>query len=873
MICFRSFISSLVIFRPSTMNLSYFCLNFLCCRDCMNLIRALDSGSIISCCRQGRRLHFPLWIYLVFTLFLLSSCNSKKYLSEGQSFLFKNTIKIKSDHKVDDAADLKYNLSRYYRQRATRGIIPRHIFYYRYQESLKRRPNRKKWSEERLIRNQPVIYDSVKAELTTEDFEKYLNLRGYRTAQATFKAKTYDNKTYVNYRVDPGPRIYIDTFHIATTDSSLRKIIDAEIDEAYLERGSPLDIELYNQEKTRLVADFQNEGYARFDETYIPPLEVDTAGARIKATMRILNENDSIFHKKYYVGTVTINPDFNLTDTSALYDTLINEILYVTPQPELTLKHEAIERNLFLHQGDLTRKDNFNQTLKNLSRMELIKFVTPSIEVDTMDTDTPFINYTLYLTRNKKIDLSGIAEINYANIISQNPRSLFGTALSGSYRDLNLFKGAEIFRVNGELGVEFNFLNKDEEEVIERNVINSFNAGLGANLSFPRFIDPFGLYHMIGHTHSEEQPAIVGNKLRRWLLYDATTRINTSYNYVDIRELYKYYAITTGLSYDIIPDATHKLTIDRLGFDLFVPTPTDSFRIKVLDKSKFQEESFRKYLFSGLLFRKYSFEQRSEDQKQSLYSTLIHSFELSGLEVWGINLLYNAISNNTKEFVIGKSTPGDVSNLIEFSHFAKAEVDVRYFYNFSSSTQLGFRFNPGYATPFGGFSTQVPYIKQFFVGGALSNRAWQTRQLGPGAYHDINADTTRFAYYQTGDIKIDMSLELRFPLFWYFDGAVFLDAANVWTIKRDESRVNPEDPVNQTTQFQFKDFYKEFGIGYGFGIRLDLDFFIIRLDLGYKLHSPYPLETEPGSGKYSRWYKTRFPSGAEAQIAVGLPFD
>ncbi len=794
---------------------------------------------------------------------------------EGQSFLFSNKIRIKSDHKVDDAADLKEKLALQYAQRPTRTVagIPRHIFYYQYHESLKKRPNRKKWSEERLIKNRPVIYDSIKADLTLDIFERYLNSRGYRLAQATYKAKTADKKTDVYYTVNPGPRMYIDTFMIATTDSSLRNTIDAEIDEAFFKEGSPLDIELYNKEKARLVVDFQNEGYARFDETYIPPLEVDTAGANIRATMRILNENDSILHKQYYVGKVTIYPDFNLTDTSALYDTLINEVLYLTPEPELTLKHEAIERNLFLHQGDLTRRDNFNQTLKNLSRMELIKFVTPGVEVDTMQTDTPFINYTLYLTRNKKIDLNGIAEITYANILAQNPRSLFGTALSGNYRDLNLFKGAEILRVNAELGVEFNFFNKTQTPVQQNNTISSFNAGLGTNLSFPRFMDPLKLYHIIGKSNSEDQPALVGNKLRRWLLYDATTRVNTSYNYVDIRELYKYYAINAGLSYDIIPDSRRKLTIDRFGFDLFVPTPTDSFRIKVLDKSKFQQESFGKYLFTGLLFRKYLYEHRAPERSKALYTTIIHGLELSGLEVWGINKLYNAITNTKHEFVIGKSSPTNgISNLIEFSHFAKAEADLRFFYKFSSSTKLGFKFNTGVATPFGEFSNQVPYIKQFFVGGALSNRAWQIRQLGPGSYHDLHADTTRFAYYQTGDIKLDMSLELSFPLFWYFDGALFLDAANVWTLQKDESRKNPADTLNQTTQFQLKDFYKELGIGYGFGIRLDLDFFIIRLDFGYKLHNPYPLKREDGT--FSRWYKTRFPGGApEIQIAVGLPFD
>src|SRR5687768_9133488 len=828
----------------------------------MNLIRALERGSMFCNCCPWLRHSLTLWISLLCAVFLCASCNSKKYLGENQSFLDNNVIRIKSDDKVHDAAELKEELIKRYKQPEAKGWpIPRYVYYYKYQESLRRRPHRKKWSEERLIKNMPVIHDTLKAEETTEVFESYLMLRGYRTPSVDYKAKTTDKLTTVTYIVDPGPRTHIDTFLIATTDTSLRKIVDSEIENTYFKNGSPLDIVLYNQEKARLVNDFLDEGYARFDETYIAPLEVDTAGGYVMARMRILNESDSVFHSKYYVGTVTVYPDFNVTDTSALYDTLINGVRYITPEPELTLKAEAIERNLFLHQGDLTRKDNFNQTLKNLNRMELIKFVTPEIVVDTvkrdtMQLDTPRINYGLYLTRNKKIALGLNAELTYANISGSNKKSLFGTAANVNYRDLNLFKGAEILNINLDGGVEWNFSKDDEGET---GKINSWNMGLDNRLSFPRFMDPFRLYHIIGYSQSEDQPALMGNRLRRWLLYDATTRLNLGFNFVKIQDLYQYYAINSGLSYDIVPDAQRNLTIDRFGFDLFVPTPTDSFKTNVLDKSKFLQESFGKYLFTGLVFRNYLYQRKGLPRRNAGYFGLIHSFEISGLEVLAINRLYNTIAGNEKEFTLGEKGPEDgISNEIRFSHFAKGEVDVRFFYDINSKTQFALRINPGYASPFGGFSRQVPYIKQFFVGGATSNRAWQIRELGPGTYEDTTAITSGFSFYQTGDIKLDMSAELRFPIIWYFEGAVFLDAANVWT--------REEDPSRPGTKFHFNDFYKELGIGYGFGLRVDLDYFIIRLDFGYKWISPFPLEDG------TRTYKGLFPLKPEVQLAVGMPF-
>ncbi|HUR31257.1 MAG TPA: BamA/TamA family outer membrane protein, partial [Saprospiraceae bacterium] len=392
------------------------------------------------------------------------------------------------------------------------------------------------------------------------------------------------------------------------------------------------------------------------------------------------------------------------------------------------------------------------------------------------------------------------------------------------------------------------------------NAINSENLSIGSNLSFPRFIDPLRIYHLIGSSKEGDEPALIKNRLRRWLLYDATTRLNASYNRVNIHELYRYYTFTTSMIYDVIPDPYRKITIDRLGFELYVPTPTLKFQTEVLDKSKFQKESFGKYLFTGLLFRKYTSELKAPPRRKAGYFTVIHGAEISGLEVYAINRLANVISDTRNAFTLGhEDTTDNISNLIRFSHFVKGEVDVRFYYNFSSNTQFAVKFNTGLATPFGIYSTQVPYIKQFFVGGPLSNRAWQIRQLGPGSYNDPASTDLNFAFYQTGDIKLDMSAELRFPLFWYFKGALFIDAANVWTIQKDESRLG--------SQFEAKDFLRELGIGYGMGVRLDLDYFIIRVDVGYKLHSPYDLSSDG-----NRFYKSTFPKKGVIQIAVGQSF-
>lgn len=798
--------------------------------------------------------------------FLLTSCNSKKHLREDQSFLRDNKTSIKSKHKIPNKSELYDDLVTLYRQPETKTVagIPRHVFYYQQQRRKAQNPDNPKWNTERFkakeLRNRPVIYDSTKAEQTVEAFEQYLLLRGYRFGDATYKAKTQDQETTVLYHVDPGPRMYIDTFLLVADDSTLQHILDSIPKPQFLKDGSPLDIKLYTQEKTRIVRIFQNLGYATLDPSYISTLEVDTSFQRVKAVMRVRNPTDSTYHQKFYVEAVTIYPDYydDIRFEKTYYDSTVGQITYRLPDSlYFTLKPEAVERNVHIHPGRLSKRDDFDHTVRSLSRMDLVSFVNWDF---VYDTSTNLINYVFYLTRKKKIDLQGNIELTYSNIAAIRRRSLLGTAANIDYRDRNIFKGAEVFGLNLEAGFEFNFLNRDvPEDEPKPGLLNSVNLGATSNLSFPRFMDPFGMYRMIGYTKDEDKRALFGDRLQDWLKHDATTRLSLGYNYVTIQNLYEYYTINANLSYFMQPDITRKLTIDRLGFDLFVPNPKPDFD-SILQENKFQRESFGKQLYTGLLFRDWFFELNTKSSLKQGYFKLFHSFEISGLEVLGANLLLSP----DREFVL-RFGGGAERDSIEFSHFAKGEVDLRYLYNLGRGAGLSFRINSGLALPYGPFTNQVPYLKQFYVGGALSNRAWQIRELGPGSYQDPNPINPNLPFYQTGDVKIDLSTELEFDLFWVIRGAIFVDAANVWTFYNDTQRVGEN--------FEWNRFFREFGVGYGYGLRLDFDFFIIRFDLGYKLFNPYRVEYEPR--KYSRFLYNevkKFPGGGEPQIAIGSKF-
>ena len=147
---------------------------------------------MIKYCRSGHQWRSLWWVVCISLVYTLSSCNSKKNLLESQSFLTANKIKIRSEDPIHNKTELKEALQSLYRQRQTKYSLgfPRHVFYYNYQKKIARKPDAKKWDEERVIKNRPIIYDSLKAAQTEEDFARYLAFRGYRYASVAYDATT-----------------------------------------------------------------------------------------------------------------------------------------------------------------------------------------------------------------------------------------------------------------------------------------------------------------------------------------------------------------------------------------------------------------------------------------------------------------------------------------------------------------------------------------------------------------------------------------------------------------------------------------------------------------------------------------------------------
>jgi outer membrane protein assembly factor BamA len=193
---------------------------------------------------------------------------------------------------------------------------------------------------------------------------------------------------------------------------------------------------------------------------------------------------------------------------------------------------------------------------------------------------------------------------------------------------------------------------------------------------------------------------------------------------------------------------------------------------------------------------------------------------------------------------------------IPFSQFVKLDLDYRFYVNIRKLSKLVYRFAGGFGKPLKNL-TSLPYEQSFFGGGPNTNRAWRARTLGPGSYAQPDSVSSRFD--KIGDIQIESNIEYRFHIFKSFYGAWFVDAGNIW--------LSYNDPKKPRGQFKIDEFYKEFAIGSGFGLRYDFSFFVLRLDAALRVHDPQFVE-----GK--RWVigKQTLRQSAILNFGIGYPF-
>ncbi|GAA3940005.1 BamA/TamA family outer membrane protein [Hymenobacter algoricola] len=708
----------------------------------------------------------------------------------------------------------------------------------------------------------PVIYDSALTRKTVEQIGTFLKSKGFfrssvsatdTVADQRFSLgrllsgpdTVHNRRVTVTYRVTENQPFKYSQLDFDIADSAIARRVIASQPASLLHVGDQYDEEVIGNERSRLETLLKNQGYFDFRQQYVT-LEADTSFAPATVRLRtiITDPGPGRRHYQYVIRRVRFIADAGITRFGQARDTLVQDSVYYLAYKHL-ISPKTLDRKLTVRPGDLYSLTSTQLTQRQLSNLDVFRFNTVNylrVRNSPSATDTTLrqLDATINASPAKKYQETSEAGATYV-------ARLAGPFANERLKIRNVFGGAETLEFGVRLGFEGQYTSTLVNNEVQTQPVYTTQIGANANLVLPQFLVPW--------------------RTNRFLTqYNPRTRINAAYTYV-IRPEY----IRTNL------EATYDYIWQRSAFHQYVLTPIDLSLVN----TPYVNPTFRRKL----------------DSLAQLGSPLNQSFKQQFVPSFNATSLYNSNDfNQTRNAYylrlfaeLGGLTKGLYQKALEQNlelrvyNFAKFNSDYRRYYKLGPKSYLAYRLNAGIVSalstsedelidPVKGTKTTVqryvvPYDKYVFAGGSSSLRAWKPRRLGPGSYTSLRLSDSKdpnselvqnFDLEQPGEILLEGSVEYRFPVWSFINGALFTDFGNVWTLHAD---------TRKDAEFAIDRFYKEFAVGSGVGLRFDFTFLILRLDVATKVYDP----TAPGEklvlSKFSfRDNQTAF------NIGIGYPF-
>jgi len=791
-----------------------------------------------------------LFFFILCLLIFLSSCRSTKFIGEDQSLVRKTEVIIEGKKRNVNHLLLADELEKIIKQQKPN----KYLFVYRDYFDLKHQdpadtsyvflPKMRKGIRKYIknkIADPHQIFDSTQVAESAFEMQKYLrNQKGFYDATVSGSYDISSNKkASSSFDVALGDQFKVDSIFYRSNVPEIQVILDEIESDSDLKPGSPIDVGLFESEKERIFQALQNRGYANFLSSNIK-IKGDSSDVekRVDILFDLNASSTSNTYNKYSIGQINVYTDF-FQDRKypKVPSTVIRGKNYYSQSKNFVVNPRSIDRQIFLKSGDQFNRSKYYSSIKQLSSLSTYKFVKLSPRFDTK-SDT-IINYDIFLTPHLKrwsFD-SGIGT-SYSTI-NTIARRLIGFNVDASLVNRNTFGGSERNESFVETGVEYEILS-DETKLLRTN---AFNVGVTNVTTVPRQVDYLGV---IGLIYSLRD---VSNAQKE--KYEVATRTNftVGWNYQDVFEFYQINTFSATIGYTYNPNNNWEISFTPTGFNV-LDYNSEIRWDSILNKSPILKNSFKSTVFSGLLFKEISAIYKNPETTNGFSWKVLTNFELSGGEIELANKAYNLIAGRQDTFRLSQN--------LEFAKFAKLQINWSALKKINSYSALAGRINLGIAKPYS--STQsVPYIRQFYVGGPNSMRAWQSRELGPGG-NPVNVDPDE-RFYQTGDIKMEANIEYRSDLVGILEYALFVDAGNVWTLESDPSRADTK----------LRNLYDQLAVGWGWGLRLDFTYFILRFDFSYRLKNPYLLK--PGT-QIETYYQSPVGQGifGNPTIAINYPF-
>lgn len=720
----------------------------------------------------------------------------------------------------------------------------------------------------------PPVFDTTYVQSSRRFMLAMLHTSGYFKADINYDTVVNRNeeahKLTLNFNVTPGPLWHFDSIWYSIQQAELQRLADSTVKidstkknikdtitigvqqpfqqladstsaESFLHKGSSFSQDTIAMELDRLVELYRNKGYMRFtrnelvgvwdtlDVSLLKPLVNPLEQIELMHQLAAEKQNptatleiklrpgyDSAKLTKYYVGRVYIYPDFT-PDTLTRKDTIVLDTSYTVIRNDRHFKPKILPHNIYLRHGQVYSQTRYTRSLDRFNNNVAWRLVNieqrPRPGTDTVDFYVKLVAARQYLFI---ANLEGSRNENPTFDPSSAQRNLLGVGINVSLQNRNFARVAAQTNTSLRYGTELSVSRGQK-------FVRSRQASMGYNIVFPKIVPHF---NFLPERFREARSILAFNlaNTQRIDLYNLTS-FSTSWGY-ELRYRNKFYAIK-------LPNVEYTLLNAK-----------DSLE-KIFEK----HPGLRNLFNDGLVVSTIGSYTVNSGTKKNL-NTFKANLEESGL-----------LTSMVRTEFIKKHLYRFVKPDVEFKRIMKvrtSELVARVF----AGVGIPIRIDTGNHQYRGEY---LPFFKAYYAGGPNSMRGWGLRRLGPGhtlAYVDSFPD--RF-----GDIQFEANLEYRFYLLnlfgFKFNSAVFTDIGNVWFMHKNDDFPGGE--------FTFSNFLKDLAIDIGTGIRIDLGFFLVRLDYALKVHNPSP---EPPNkevqNKYFYKWNGKYLVGGVLQFGVTYPF-
>ena len=759
---------------------------------------------------------------LLFIIVLIQSCSSTKYISDDQAIVKKVNI---------DSVDTRFEEQAYnYVQKDIRPPSAFSINVPLY-NLFNTKDGRYKTSNIKPFGTPPAILDSPLVEISRNQIQKFLNGKGYFKAKVTADIKVENKKAEIVFKANQGKASYIGK----VSDSIFSKNVKAVYDQqkstfTRLRSGMQYDVDSLTYEREQIYRVMKENGYFYFLRPYVNFDVIETEQPqKVDLRLNITNPANGP-HKQYVIGTtymvIAPSPD-GFPDSLRNY--VSRDTLKGISFTDLSKRYRRnpIVRYDFLKQGELYDIRNENLTYDRLYELNIFKNV--KIDYFNRDSTGNKINPIVLLTPQKVMSnrIEGEVPFNGGTV---------GFNISNTYTNNNFFRGAERFELQVKGGLQSRIGNGSSpfKDIYQRDF------SISASISVPRLIIPF------------YKPVLGSNGMPR-------TTFSSSYIYALQKDVSVRRVFINSITYDWFETKSKLHSFTPLNFE---------YRLGSLEKGVDSATLANNLYYATLLDRKdltlgmkYSYTLNADKLNQlRTFVYLRVNMDIAGNLLQGISKLSGIKSDPST------GNPAKILGL-PFNQYLRPEVDLRWYKHLGGDRQFIARLNTGLAYSYGNsILTGIPFEKQFFAGGSNGLRAWQARTVGPGNYNRevVATDALRKAFFgldQLGTMRLETNFEYRFTVARKFFGATlkggtFVDAGNIWNIRRGESISQDVSELDEITVFKLSRLARQVAIGTGFGLRYDVQYFVFRFDVGLKLKDPQ------FSGS-DQWVISKFFSGAK----------